>query len=88
MLKERLFNSLPARVRSLRAELSWSQARLAEEAKCSEETISLIEQGMISFPRNIASLAAALQVNPAWLQFGDAYATRRMPVNRPVQVAQ
>jgi len=65
---------------TLAARLVWARERLKLtqmqlETKCgvSRDAIQKIESGITLRPRRIGDLAAALDVSPAWLQFGAEY---------------
>lgn len=68
------------RLRKVRNELRMDQSRLAQLASVSEKTVQVIEDGLKQFPQEIYALAKALDVNPAWLAFGDEWATRERVV--------
>jgi len=69
------------RVRLVRREKNLTQEDLAYKSGCSSQAMEWIESGMLPRPRNIYALARALEVNPAWLQFGDQWAHRKPPSN-------
>ena len=60
--------NLANRVQELREEKMWSQARLAEEARVPQSTISDIEQGQ-RMPRGdtLSQIASALQTTSSYL---------------------
>jgi transcriptional regulator with XRE-family HTH domain len=68
-----------ARLRIARREKNLTQDQLGAQSGDSQAVIQKIENGNSIRPRNIMALAAALGVNPAWLQFGEPYATRTRP---------
>ena len=59
------------RLRSKRKEKGWTQKQLAEITGSNQAAIQKIENGKSLRPRNLLKLAEALQVTPAWLQFGE-----------------
>ncbi len=63
-------NTLSERVRHARLQKGWTQRELAAQAGTTQQTINEIERGNITRPRKIKALAMALDVSPAWLQFG------------------
>ena len=65
-------DSLGYRLRMTRRERGWTQDHLAEESGTSQAVIQKIENGKSLRPRKIDQIAAALDVDPAWLQFGHA----------------
>ncbi len=69
-----------ARVRELRTEAGLTQAQLAVRAGTNQAVIQKIENGHSIRPRILAELAHVLGVNPAWLQFGEPYASIGLPV--------
>ncbi len=72
MLKERKRKkaaSLSLRLKEIRRQKGWTQARLAAEAGTSRRAIQEIESGEIPYPRNIDRIARALEVSPWWLMF-------------------
>jgi transcriptional regulator with XRE-family HTH domain len=62
--------SLAERVRWARRRLKLTQAGLADKIGASREYVTKIETGDRIRPRNMDVLAKALDVSPAWLQFG------------------
>lgn len=67
------------RLRSARRDKGLTQDELAKEAGTNQAVIQKIENGKSLRPRNIMDIAKVLNVNPAWLQFGDPWANRGMP---------
>ena len=61
---------LGARMRGRRRDLGWTQTQLADKVGTSQAVIQKIENGKSLRPRILESLAAALDVKPAWLMFG------------------
>jgi len=64
------------RLRQTRHERSLIQEELAALAGTKQAVIQKIENGHSKRPRILAELAIALEVNPAWLQWGEPYAAR------------
>ena len=62
--------SLAERVKWARDRLGLTQADLAERIGASREFVTKVESGERIRPRNMDVLAKALQVSPAWLQYG------------------
>jgi len=62
------------RLRETRKARGLTQVKLAEKANTNQAVIQKIENGKSVQPRNIEDLALVLQVNPAWLQWGEPYA--------------
>lgn len=58
------------RLKAVRAELGWSQKRLAEEAGVSQQLISFIETGTTKNSGEIVPIARALGVTADWLYDG------------------
>lgn len=54
----------------------WTQEKLARKAGTNQAVIQKIENGGSLRPRKIMEIAAALKVNPAWLQFGPNCAVK------------
>ena len=57
-------------MRGRRRDLGWTQTQLADKVGTSQAVIQKIENGKSLRPRILESLAAALDVKPAWLMFG------------------
>ncbi|MES9963822.1 MAG: helix-turn-helix transcriptional regulator [Candidatus Sedimenticola sp. 20ELBAFRAG] len=75
-------DTLSHRLRFLRSELGITQKQLGDMCFESQSVIHKIENGQILRPRAIEAIADALNVNPAWLQFGERWALRsRSPKN-------
>lgn len=64
--------------------MSLTQAKLAEMAHVSQQTIQKIEASLIKIPRNIEIYAELLNVSPEWLMFG----TENTPESRPVNMRE
>ena len=67
------------RLRSARRDKGLTQDRLAKEAGTNQAVIQKIENGKSFRPRLIMEIAESLEVNPAWLQFGEPWAEKRRP---------
>ena len=68
-----------ARLRLVRRERGLTQAQLGEASGTNQAVIQKIENGNSLRPRQIMKIAEILEVNPAWLQFGDPWAERALP---------
>ena len=68
-----------ARLRMVRKEKGLTQAELGELVGNNRAAVQKIENGYSLQPRNPMDLAEALDVNPAWLQFGEPFAVRKRP---------
>jgi len=55
--------------------MGWTQEQLAVQAGTNQAVIQKIENGKSLRPRKIDEIASVLDVNPAWLMFGDDKAT-------------
>ena len=67
----RFMDSLGSRLRRKRREKGWTQEQLAIKAGTNQAVIQKIENGKSLRPRKIDEIAKVLEVNPAWLMFGD-----------------
>lgn len=67
--------TLGERLRYRRRQMGWTQEQLAVQAGTNQAVIQKIENGKSLRPRKIDEIAAALEVNPAWLMFGDEKAS-------------
>jgi len=63
--------TLGERLRYRRRQMGWTQEQLAAQAGTNQAVIQKIENGKSLRPRKIDEIAAVLQVNPAWLMFGE-----------------
>ena len=63
------------RLRKLRRDRDLTQEELAALAGTNQAVVQKIENGKSKRPR---ILAVALEVNPAWLQWGEPYASKRL----------
>ena len=63
--------SLGKRLRGRSRELGLTQEQLAERAGTTQAVIQKIENGKSLRPRKIDEIASALDVNAAWLMFGN-----------------
>ena len=66
---------LGTRIRQVREELGMTQADLAL-CHYTENAVIHFESDRVRQPNRIHSIAVALNVNPAWLAFGDEWAAR------------
>ena len=67
--------TLGERLRYRRRQMGWTQEQLAAQAGTNQAVIQKIENGKSLRPRKIDEIASVLEVNPAWLMFGDEKAT-------------
>ncbi len=67
------------RLRTARRDKGLTQERLAQKAGTNQAVIQKIENGKSLRPRQIMQIAEVLDVNPAWLQFGEPWAERKRP---------
>ena len=71
----REMDTLGSRLRRKRRERGWTQEELALRAGTNQAVIQKIENGKSLRPRKIDEIAQVLDVNPAWLMFGEKSAT-------------
>jgi len=64
-------DTLGSRLRRKRRERGWTQEELALRAGTNQAVIQKIENGKSLRPRKIDEIAQVLDVNPAWLMFGE-----------------
>lgn len=64
-------DSLAERLRAARKKAGLTQVALAKASGVSREAIAQIELGLTKRTAKIMELAKALDVSPAWLQFGE-----------------
>ncbi|MEG7523816.1 MAG: helix-turn-helix domain-containing protein [Chromatiales bacterium] len=67
----RNMETLGSRLRRKRRERGWTQEELALRAGTNQAVIQKIENGKSLRPRKIDEIAQVLDVNPAWLMFGE-----------------
>lgn len=67
------------RLRLARREKGLTQDQLGKDSGTNQAVIQKIENGRSHRPRQIMQIAAVLQVNPAWLQFGEPWAKKDLP---------
>ena len=72
-------DNVGSRLRMVRREKDLKQAELGGLVGTSQGSIQKIENGKSFRPRMIMELAEALDVSPAWLQFGEPFAVRERP---------
>jgi len=68
-------DTLGSRLRRKRRERGWTQEELALRAGTNQAVIQKIENGKSLRPRKIDEIAQVLDVNPAWLMFGEDAST-------------
>ena len=64
------------RLQETRIDRGFTQEQLGELAGTNQAVVTKTEQGKVQHPRIVDGLAIALEVNPAWLQWGEPYAAR------------
>ncbi|MBX4818488.1 transcriptional regulator [Klebsiella michiganensis] len=64
--------TLATRVKERRKELNMTQVALAELTGVSQQAINRIESGIISRPRYLLEMSAALKCDPNWLLHGQS----------------
>lgn len=69
--------AIGTRLREARDAKGITQEKLADLAETSQAVIQKIENGKAIHTRIVDRLALALDVNPAWIQWGDRFADRR-----------
>lgn len=72
-----------ARLRIARHEKGLSQHQLALRAGTNQTVVQKIENNKSIQPKVVMDLGEALDVNPAWLQFGEPYASEPWPEEVP-----
>lgn len=65
-------DTIAERLKYARSRKGFTQEELAKMTNTSQDVIQKIENGKSLRPRNIEKIAKALDVSPAWLQFGSA----------------
>ncbi len=78
-ISELKYRSLGNRLRMSRQEKQMTQEQLAQKSGTNQAVIQKIENGKSLRPRKIDDIAKVLEVNPAWLLFGEPYANKAMP---------
>lgn len=63
-------NSIAERLKAAREAAGLTQPQLATKARVSQGTIGNIESGLRKRPRDLLSIASALNVSPVWLESG------------------
>ncbi len=71
---QRAKHGIAIRLQQMRKKLGLTQAKLGELSGTNQAVIQKIENGKSRSPRIIEDLAFALDVNPAWLQWGEPFA--------------
>ena len=67
-----------ARLRETRKARGLTQAKLGEFAGSNAAVIQKLESSEILSPRMVVELAIVLDVSPAWLQWGNPYASTQV----------
>ncbi len=70
--------AIGTRLREARISKGITQQKLAYLAGTNQAVILKIENGWTLRPRMVDGLALALDVNPAWLQWGERFAAMRV----------
>ncbi|OOZ37442.1 hypothetical protein BOW51_02550 [Solemya velesiana gill symbiont] len=71
--------SLGTRLRACRTAKNITRKQLGQLSGTDQSVIQKIENGRTQMPRQIEAIAAAVDVNPAWLLFGEPWANRERP---------
>ncbi|HBR6619831.1 TPA: helix-turn-helix domain-containing protein [Klebsiella pneumoniae] len=83
--------NLANRAKKRRLELQLTQTEVAERAGVAQQSIEAIENGKTRKPRNLITIAAALECDPKWLLLGGDivpdynYGARKIPILSYVQ---
>lgn len=79
MSTQRIFSqhlrTLGERMRFRRRQMGFTQDQLAVLSETNQAVIQKIENGKSLRPRKINNIATVLEVNPAWLMFGESEAS-------------
>ena len=70
---QRATQDIGTRLQEARTAKGLSQAELGRLAGFNKTVVQKIERGTVWHPSVVAELAVALDVNPAWLQWGDPF---------------
>ena len=70
--------TIGTRLREARKAKGITQAELGKLAGTNQAVIQKIENGWTLRPRMVDGLALALDVDPAWLQWGEPFAVKRL----------
>ena len=73
------------RLRETRKNRELTQQELADLAGTNQAVIQKIENGKSKSPRIVENLALVLEVNPAWLQWGQPYAPMQLEQPEPIK---
>ncbi len=84
----RKMDTLGSRLRRKRRERGWTQEELALRAGTNQAVIQKIENGKSLRPRKIDEIAQVLDVNPAWLVFGEEASIAAVPDEEAAEVAK
>ena len=74
---------IAGRLRKTRIARRLTQAELGELAGTNQAVIQKIENRKTLHPLMVDDLALSLQVNPAWLQWGERFAAMRLEYKKP-----
>jgi len=74
---------IAGRLRKTRIARGLTQAALGELAGTNQAVIQKIKNQKKLHPRMVDDLALSLQVNPAWLQWGERFAAMRLEYKNP-----
>ncbi len=74
---------IAGRLRKIRIARGLTQAEPGELAGTNQAVIKKIENRKTLHPRMVDDLALSLQVNPAWLQWGERFAAMRLEYKNP-----
>ena len=66
------------RLREARKAKGITQEQLAKIAETNQAVIQKVENGKSLQPRMVDRLALALDINPAWIQWGERFANMRL----------
>jgi transcriptional regulator with XRE-family HTH domain len=75
---EQAKDGIGARLREARISRGLTQVELAKLAGTNQAVVQHIENGVTRHTRMVGGLAIALDVNPAWLQWGERFASMQV----------
>ena len=66
------------RTREARIAKGLTQAELGKRVGLNQSVVALVEEGVLWQPSVVSGLAVAMNVTPAWIQWGESFTTKKV----------
>jgi len=74
---QKAMRGIGTRIREARTALGLTQAELGKLAGFNQAVVQDVEDGVLWHPNVVSELAVAMDLTPAWLQWGEPFSDKR-----------